>query len=392
MASADTILVLPFFNESRAQNIDWIGESIAETMRESLASQNLLVLSRNDRIEAYRRLSIRPGAILTHASIIKLGEALDASQVIYGRYEMSPAQPQTAGPAAAPATSPNGVSPRDSLHITSRVLDLKHTRQGPEFEEIGALEDLNSLETHLTWRCLQLLAPKTAPSEAEFRRDRPPLRLDAVENYIRGLMASSPEQKHRFFTQAARLDSRFSEAYFQLGKMEYEKKDYNVAAGWLEKVSRADSHYFESMFLLGLCHYYAADFAGAEKSFQIVVASLPLSEVINDVGAAQSRLRSPAALDTFRRALEGDSSDPDYHFNVGYALWRQGDFVRGAESFRALLDRAPNDAEAVLFLGRCLKKDGPRAGDPKSEGRERLKLNFEETAYRQLKAELESKH
>jgi thioredoxin-like negative regulator of GroEL len=76
---------------------------------------------------------------------------------------------------------------------------------------------------------------------------------------------------------------------------------------------------------------------------------------------------------------------------VGYALWRQGDFAHAAESFRALLDRAPNDAEAVLFLGRCLKKDGPRTGDPKSEGRERLKLNFEETAYRQLKAELESK-
>jgi tetratricopeptide (TPR) repeat protein len=393
---ADTVLVLPFFNESKAQSIDWIGESIAETIRESLSSQNLLVLSRNDRIEAYRRLSIRPGAVLTHASIIKLGEALDASQVIYGHYEVSPARPQAPAGSASPALFPegpvNGVSPRDSLHITSRVLDLKHTRQGPELEEIGALEDLNALETHLTWRCLQLLAPKTAPSETEFRRDRPPLRLDAVENYIRGLMASSPEQKHRFFTQAARLDARFSEAYFQLGKMAYEKKDYNVAAGWLEKVSRADSHYFEAIFLLGLCRYYAADFSGAESSFQTVSATLPLSEVINDVGAAQSRLRSPAALDTFRRALDGDSTDPDYHFNVGYVLWRQGDFAGAAESFRALLDRAPNDAEAVLFLGRCLKKDGPRAGDPKSEGRERLKLNFEETAYRQLKAELESKH
>ena len=69
-----------------------------------------------------------------------------------------------------------------------------------------------------------------------------------------------------------------------------------------------------------------------------------------------------------------------------------GDFAQGAETFRALLDRAPEDAETVLFLGRCLKKEGPRAGDPRSEGRERLKLNFEETAYRQLKAELESKH
>ena len=30
---ADTVLVLPFFNESNSRNIDWIGESIAETIR-----------------------------------------------------------------------------------------------------------------------------------------------------------------------------------------------------------------------------------------------------------------------------------------------------------------------------------------------------------------------
>ena len=393
LARADTVLVLPFFNESASRNIDWIGESIAETARESLASQGVLVLSREDRLEGYRRLSIRPNAVLTHASIIKLGEALDASQVIYGHYEISePRNTSSSAPPAAGNGESPGVSPRDSLHISARVLDLKHPRQGPEFEEIGALEDLASIETHLAWRCLQFLEPRITPSEQEFRRDRPPLRLDAVENYIRGLLASSPEQKHRLFTQAARLDSRFSQPYFQLGKMEWEKKDYALAAGWLEKVTRTDSHYFEATFLLGLCRYYAGDFAAAAKSFETVAAAVPLSEVFNDLGAAQSRLRSPAALDNFRRALEGDTADPDYHFNIGYALWKQGDFAQAAETFRALLDRRPEDAEAVLFLGRCLKKDGPRAGDPRSEGRERLKLNFEETAYRQLKAELEAKH
>jgi tetratricopeptide (TPR) repeat protein len=397
MARADIVLVLPFFNESKTQNIDWIGESIAETIRESLSAQGVLVLSREDRLEAYRRLSVRANAVLTHASVIKLGEALDASQIIYGHFEISPASPPGTSPETpAAGAAPNGaglaVSPRDSLHVSVRVLDLKHTRQGPDFEEIGALEDLASLETNLAWRCVKFLMPRTAISEQEFRRDRPPLRLDAVENYIRGLMASGPEQKHRLFTQAARLDPRFSAPNFQLGKMEWDKKNYDIAAGWLEKVNRADSHYFEAVFLLGLCRYYKADFGGAEKSFETVVATVPLSEVINDLGAAQSRALKPGALDNFRRALDGDSGDPDYYFNVGYALWKRGDFAQSAESFRALLDRAPEDAEAVVFLGRCLKKEGPRAGDPRSEGRERLKLNFEETAYRQLKAELESKH
>ncbi len=382
--------MLPFFNETSSPNIDWIGESIAEALRESLASQDVLVLTREDRLEGYRRLSIRPNAVLTHASIIKVGEALDASQVIYGRYEI-PHGADPAVPAADPSIA-SAITPRDSVRITARILDLQHTRQGPEFEEIGALEDLASLETHLAWQCLKALAPNKTVSEEEFRRDRPTLRLDAIENYIRGLLAPTPEQQHRLFTQAVRLDPRFSEPCFQLGKMEFEKKDYAVAVDWLQKVSRADSHYFEASFLLGLCRYHTGDFAGAAKRFETVAAPLPLNEVLNNLGAAQSRLGLPAALDNFRRAAEGDTTDPDYQFNIGYVLWKRGDFAAAAESFRALLDRSPDDSEAVVFLGRCLKKDGPRPGDPKSEGRERLKLNFEETAYRQLKAELESKH
>jgi tetratricopeptide (TPR) repeat protein len=389
VAQAETVLVLPFFNESGSQNIDWIGESIAETLHESLATQNVLVLSREDRLEGCRRLSIRPNAVLTHATIIKLGEALDASYIIYGRYEISHVA-EADGRATSPAAS--AVSPHDSLRISARLLDLQHTRQGPEFEEIGALEDLASLETRVAWQCLKALAPDKVHSAEDFGHDRPTVRLDAMENYVRGLLAPSPEQKHRLFAQAARLDERFSEPCFQLGKMEFEKKDYAVAVGWLQKVSRADSHYLEASFLLGLCYYHTGNFAGASKSFELVSGPLPLNEVFNNLGAAQSRIGAAAALDNFNRAAEGDSADPDYQFNIGYALWKRGDFAHAAESFRALLDRSPDDSEAVVFLGRCLEKDGPRPGDPKSEGRERLKLNFEETAYRQLKAELESKH
>ena len=48
----------------------------------------------------------------------------------------------------------------------------------------------------------------------------------------------------------------------------------------------------------------------------------------------------------------------------------------------------PGDNEATILLGRALKQDGPRPGDPKTDNRERLKTNYEEAAYRQLQAEL----
>ena len=57
-------------------------------------------------------------------------------------------------------------------------------------------------------------------------------------------------------------------------------------------------------------------------------------------------------------------ADPDYWFNFGYSLWKQGEFALAAEKFRAVLDRSPTDQEATIMLGRCIKMDGPRAGRP----------------------------
>jgi hypothetical protein len=74
---------------------------------------------------------------------------------------------------------------------------------------------------------------------------------------------------------------------------------------------------------------------------------------------------------------------------VGYALFKQGNLSAAAERFRAVLDRDPEDAGAITMLGRCLRKQAPRSADIRTEGLERLKDNYEESAYWQLKAVLE---
>ena len=330
-------------------------------------------MGRDDQLEAYRRLSLRPGAELTHASILKVGVSLDASKVIYGYFEVIPPEP-------------GSTQSKGSLRITARVLDVKETRQGPEFGELGALEDLGTLQNHLGWQILWALKPKTAPPEREFMAARPAVRLDAVESYVRGLLATSAEQRHRYFTQAARLDAHYSQPCFQLGKSYWEQKDYRVAAGWLERVARTDPHYLEAQFFLALCKYLTGDFKGAEQALQTVAAGVPLNEVFNDLGVVQAQRGDyAAAAASFRKALEGDDADPDYHFNLGSALWHAGQYSAAADSFRASLARKTDD-EATTMLGRVLKQDGPRPGE--TQGKPRLKTNYEESAYRQLQAEL----
>jgi tetratricopeptide (TPR) repeat protein len=373
---AETVLALPFFNHSNSANMDWIGESIAETVGDSLASEGVLVLDRAGRLEAYRRLSLRPSAELTHASVIKIGQSLDASIVVYGYYELLPAQP---------GSTPS----KGSLRITARILDLQHVKQGAPFTVVGAAEDLAALEVRLGWQVLSFLHPKTAPSEDDFLKARPPVRIDAVENYTRGLLSTSPEQRHRFFTQAARLDEHYSQPCFQLGKSDWDKKDYKDAAGWLERVSHADPHYLEAQYFLGLCRFYSGDFTAAQNAFQIVASAVPLNEVYNNLGAVESRLKqSDAAVASFQKALEGDSADPDYRFNIGYVEWRAGHFEAAVSALRGALERNPSDAEAGELLARATRHEGPRPGDSKLEARERVKTNYDEAAYRQLQAEL----
>jgi tetratricopeptide (TPR) repeat protein len=375
-ARADTYLVLPFFNLSKSANLNWIGESLAETLREALASEGLMTLDRDDCVEAYRRLAIRPYSLLTTASVVKMGEAVDAEQVVFGGFDLKP------GPEGSSAS-------RGSLQLTARLLDLKHMRQGPELREVGALEDLAALQGHLAWQLLRYLKPQGAPSEAEFRERHPTVRVDAMENYVRGLLAANPDEEHRFFAQAARLDAHYSQPCFQLGRLLWKRKEYKWAADWFQKVTPADVHYHEANFFLGLCRYYSGDFAGAQAAFESVARIVPLSEVYNDLGAAESRSNLADAVANFRKALEGDESDPAYRFNVGYALWKKGDFEDAAGYFRAVLEHNPDDQQASLLLGRCTDHTGARPGDSRTEGLERLKTNYEESAYWQLKAVLQ---
>jgi len=394
---ADTAVVLPLFNYTKSPNLDWIGESVAERVRESLASEGLLLTSREDRMEVYHRLSIRSNAILTRATILKIGQSVDASQVIFGQYELAVAA-APAAPAGAPKTTATSASPapvdpaaalQGTLRFTGYVIDLKHMRLGPTFNAEGPLTNLSVLQTKLAWLVLHYLSPKTSVTEAEFMRTRPPVRVDALESYIRGLLATSDDVKIKLFTQATKIDDHYSEPAFQLGRLYFRKKAYRDSSLWFSKVSSTDSHYMEAMFFLGLCRFYQGDYESAVKQFQTVANSVPLNEVFNNLAAAQSHLDKPEATDNFRKALEGDEADPDYWFNVGLMLWKQGQFAAAKEKFIAVLERNPQDQEASDMFGRTTRMEGAKANTPSPK--ERVKSTFEEAIFLQLKAELKQK-
>src|SRR4051794_16989320 len=124
---AENFLVLPFFNSDKSNNLEWVGESISEAIRETLASEGVLTLDREAREEAFRRLSVKPYTKLTTASVIRLAESVEADQVIFGSFELVKPPPPPGAEAKVKGT----------VRIEAQAVDLKKARRGPEYTEVG---------------------------------------------------------------------------------------------------------------------------------------------------------------------------------------------------------------------------------------------------------------
>lgn len=377
LASGATILVLPFHNSSQYSDLIWVGESVSETLGAELSAQNFIVFGRDSRAEALHRLSLRPGADFTKASLIRLGQSLDADYVCYGTFT---------------ATLPPGTSElkNSSIQLSAHIIDLRKLHDGPDLAEAGKLADLSRIEEHLVWQSLKYLEPSSNLPLERFLARAKLTRVDAEESYIRGLLSPNKEQQQKWFIQALALDPQFTNPAYELGKLALERSEYRPAISWLQRIPPSDPRYPEARFKMGLAAYDEADYGASANYFREIAKSYPLNEVYNNLGAAENRLNQPNAVDDFRRALDGDPNDTVYLFNLANALLKADKFDEASRRFQALLSREPDDAEAHDLLGRAQRHEfASLSGKP--VGPDRLKEDFDPAAFRQLKAMMQPK-
>ena len=360
-----TVLVLQFQNHSQYSDLNWVGESVAETLMNEYAAANQIVLDRGARVEAMHRLALRPGATFTKATLIRLGQSLDADYLCYGTYD-----------ANLPADSSELKD--SSVQVSARFLDLRHMHDGPEASESGKLSELSRLEEHLAFATLKYLEPKANLVLSDFMAPNKLIRVDAEESYVRGLLSPSGDQQQKWFLQAIALDPNFSSPAFELGRLALQKKDYPQALSWFQHIHANDPHYHEARFKMGLAAYSAADYTSAANFFREVLKTYPLNEVYNNLGAAELQLNQAAALSDLHRAADGDPNDPTYLFNLGAALLKNARFDDAAKALQSVLDRKPGDADATTLLERAQNHDS----SAKPDVPERLKLNLDATAFR----------
>ena len=367
LGAGERYLILPFYNVSRTANLEWIGEAFAETAREALEAHGVAAVPREERESAAHDLGLPLDRKLLKGSLIRLGMETGADRLVFGRFDYTPA----AG-SAEPA--------RGAIHVRAETLDLKRATAGSVYEEAAPMRELAPLLARLAWKLLRGAAPRKAPSLETFLENHRPVRLDALENYIRGLLAADLERKHRFFTLAANLEPDFSLPCFELGRMQWEESNYRAAARWLERVRPGCSRYLQARFLLGVCRYHVGDYAGAREAFEEVGEAAPGAAIFNNIALAWHRTMSPKAVEAMLWAVDRNPDDPDLQFNAAYLLWREGRFAEAMPHLKKALEIDPGDVFARRLLLRCQEGEGPRRGDLSMEGAERLKEDFEEVA------------
>jgi tetratricopeptide (TPR) repeat protein len=377
LAQSATVLVLRFQNNSAYAELNWVGESIAETLRADFSQANQIVLDRGTALAGMKRLDLRPEANFTKASIIRLSQALEADMVVYGNYDVK---------------LPPGIAPlkEGNIVINAQLIDLRKLQNAPDISDAGKLSELAKYQEQLAWQCLKYIDPRSGGSFEQFMAGRRMTRLDAEESYIHGLLSSDKEQQKKWFLQAANLDPQFVSPAFELGKLYLERKDPKQALKWLQRVPPSDARYIEARFRLGIASYQAGDYRGAVTYFKEVADVMPLHEVYNNLAAAEDQLNLPPAIEDFRRAVDGDPADTSYLFNLGAALLRRNLFAEAQQKLQAVMDHSPDDAEADELLAAAEdRKITPLGSKPLAPAR--LKTAMDSTAFRQLKAMLQPK-
>jgi tetratricopeptide (TPR) repeat protein len=385
--SGGILLVLPFDNRTGQPSLEWIREASAEILSSRLTSAGFASMSRTDRIYALDHLGLPQGFHPSRATALKLAETLDADSIIVGSYV-------TDGP---------------GIVAEARLVDVPHLRMSQPVTARGEMRELVAIFDSLAWELTRQLDPGFKVSQETFLAAGSGLRLDAFEQYIRGITEPDQQERLRHLNQSVLLSPKFSPAWMALGREDYAGQQYEAAAEAFAKVgdngTNADDA-LEASFYRGLSLLFSGDYARAQEAFAGVARVLPLAEVLNNQGVALAR-GGKDGIPLFRQAVAADPNGADYHFSLAISLKRHGGY--DAEALTELaqcLRLRPNDSEALAVQKAWTNPDRPghaaagpaktpaakpaagsdetdEEAEAKADPLERIQRSFDEVAFRQ---------
>jgi tetratricopeptide (TPR) repeat protein len=353
-ARVETVVVFPFENSGHEPGKDWLGEGLAELTADRLQGHGPIVFSREERLAALEKLGLPAYSRFTRATMLKIAAEIDADYVVFGDFV------------------PDGTN----LRVTARVLSVNPPKLSEVTEDSGPIESVGEIDSRVSWHvlcqihsalALENACDTSSPAALQFFGAGKQIRPDALEHYVRGLLAAKDDVRLTEMRAAAAMDPAWDEPVYAIGKVYYERMECESAMSWLMRVPATSAHSIDAAFAVGVCRLTQNDPLSAGSAFAAISgrtgsgspAGTEIPEVENNLGAALLRqARYKDALPDFVKAQQLDPGEPDYWFNVGLAEYLLADWGAAARALREALRLQPEAQDARALLLAALDHNG----------------------------------
>ncbi len=384
--TSDTLLVLPFENTSDKPEFNWVGESFALSLSDLLKLPSINVVSNGERKLIQQRLRIPLSSIPSLATSLKLARESGATLLVSGKYNIVPAQGDTAA----------------TLNVTVKIIRVNEGRflneEMPDGRRItrdinlnDALGNLQTMQGQIAYQILYQRDKALPFSQNQLIETANKVPSRAFEAYIKGLLTPPSEARENYFKNAIRLymevtpDGTFADAALELGHFYLNQRKFPESIDYFERVVSTyqtcrttargehkvshcnDESYAEASFYIGLIRWQQNNYEQALAVLRPLAEDLKLTSVYNSLGSiavqasrAEKKNEGKSAallnegLDLLKKASESAPEDLNIKFNYAIALYLSGRLPESAEMLRAVIAKRPNDGDAYYVLAKAL--------------------------------------
>jgi tetratricopeptide (TPR) repeat protein len=341
-APGSRVLVMPFVAEAAAQapggtgTALWLGEAAAILLGDGLSSLGVQTLSRDERVAAFERLQLPMSSALTRATMIRVGELIGASEIVFGEVRLG-----------------------QQLDVRVRLIRLSNGEERLPMTGAAPLSDIFALFTRVSGQ----LAAATGRSRTT-TVGVPAISLEAFESYVKGLVAATPSAQQRFLEAALRLapgDPRILLALWSV----YTSQDlHDKALAAANAVPSESPSARSARFAVAQSLIALKRLDGAFQELTALYGKAPAAAISNALGVVQVRRATPdasSAATYFARAVREEPDNTAYLFNLGYAHALAADTSEALAWLRETVRFDSADGDAHLVMSALLSGAGRSA-------------------------------
>jgi len=405
--AADTIMILPFENQSGKPEFNWVGESFAASLSELLKVPTVSVISNDERKIVQQKLRIPLTTLPSLATSLKLAREKGATILVAGRYNIVPAQ----GDAAATITITTKLIRVNEGRYMSENLDGRQITR--DINLTDALGNLQSIQGQIAYQILYQRDKSLPYSQNDLIAAASKIPGRAFEAYIKGLLTNVAEARENYFKNAMRLYSEsgtegiYSSAALELGHLYLAQRKLDASQDSFEQVINAyqqcvdnakkairpqqcgGDEYAEAAFYDGLIQLQQGKFELALSILRPLADDLKLTSVYNAIGVisvqgsrAEKKNPTKAAamlndgVELLKKAAESAPDDANIRFNYAAALFFIGNMPDAIINLRMAIAASPKDGDAYFLLAKALddQKD-PLAAQIDDQAKKFLTVN-----------------